>query len=255
MGLPPAYPAEYRETGYRETFQAHRKRARRDKQDDETMTGKYVCPQLLRVKTRRQIIAGYRRKPAWKAMLRDHAHIPEAKCTICNRTHGQEYEKDNGSITIIRLTINHTDRRCYISEEAHNTWDPARMRVECTTCNWMYEKGMIPCPKCLKKGRVHYIRWDESECWSCWVEEHPEEFRKIKERKEKSESTRQTINKERAEKRRKEKVSHPCKFHRIGGWCCLSAIHSQCQYSKTKALKPVPVGCAEAVAKKRMVKA
>src|SRR5512133_1826079 len=180
------------------------------------------CPGIIRVKTRRQLIAGYRRKPAWKAMLRDHAHIPEAECAICRRKHKQIYVKDDGAEITIRLTINHTDRRCYISEEAHNTWNPARMRVECTTCNWMYEKGMIPCPKCLARGRVHYIRWDEGECWSCWVAEHPEEFQKLQEKKAAAEVARKNINHERAEKRRALKVKHPCKFKRISGACQLS---------------------------------
>lgn len=209
-----------------------------------------TCPQLLRVKTRRQIIAGYRRKPAWKAMLRDHAHTPEAECTICNRKHKQIYVKDDGKETVIRLTINHTDRRCYISEEAHNTWDPARMRVECTTCNWMYEKGRIPCPDCLKEGRVHYIRWDEGECWSCWIRKNPDEFKKNQDRKETAEATRKRINKERAEKRRKEKVGHPCKFHRIGGSCGLSRIGVKCPYARTKAEKM----CVDFEAKKKAMK-
>ena len=196
------------------------------------------CPGLLRVKTRRQIIAGYRRKPAWKAMLRDHAHTPEAECTICHRKHLQEYTKDSGAQVKIHLTINHTDRRCYISEEAHNTWDPARMRVECTTCNWMYEKGMIPCPKCLKKGRVHYIRWDEGECWSCWIEGHPEEFKKVQERKRQAEVTRRQINKDRAEKRRNNKVKHPCKKYLASGSCKGSMIGSKCPYGiRTAKLK------------------
>ena len=204
------------------------------------------CPGILRVKTRRQIIAGYRRKPAWKAMLRDHAHVPEAECAICKRKHNQIYEKENGSQVKIHLTINHTDRRCYISEEAHNTWNPSRMRVECTTCNWMYEKGMIPCPDCLKEGKVHYIRWDEGECWSCWVRKNPDEFKKIQDRKAESESTRKQINKDRAEKRRHNKAKHPCVSYRIGGKCGKSAIGSRCTFSPTKALRD----CGDSVAKK-----
>lgn len=210
-----------------------------------------TCPQTLKVKTRRQTIAGYRRKPAWKAMLRDHAHIPEAECAICHRKHGQIYVRDDGKEITIVLTINHTDRRCYLSEEAHNTWDPTRMRVECTTCNWMYEKGMVPCPICLEKGRVHYIRWDEGECWSCWISAHPEEYRKIQERKAMAEQERRRINSERAEKRRRKKVGHPCRSFGFRGQCLLSPIDARCTFSKRKALKPVEQGgCNRAVAKK-----
>jgi hypothetical protein len=61
-------------------------------------------------------------------------------------------------------------------------------------------------------------------------------------------------NKARADRQRKAKVRHPCTHHRIGGICGLSKIDSRCTFSRSKALKPVPVGCPEAVAKKGVKK-
>jgi len=54
-----------------------------------------------------------------------------------------------------------------------------------------------------------------------------------------------------ADKRRALKAQHPCRSHRIGGVCGKSLIRSRCTFSRTKALKPAPVGCPDAVPKKR----
>lgn len=193
-------------------------------------------PKRIQILTRRQQTAKWRRSPRWKRMLAEHAHIPEAECAICHRKHGQEYTKDNGDIIIISLTINHTDRRDYVDEDKYLTWSDSK-RVECTTCNWMYEKGMIPCPDCLKEGRVHYIRWDEGECWSCWIRKHPEEYTKIQKKREDAKQLVKELNAKRAADARANKVKHPCRYYTVLGKCQKSAIGIRCPYAKTKAEK------------------
>jgi len=190
-----------------------------------------TCPAERRVFSRRKLQAKWRRSARWKKMLAFHAHIPEARCAICGRKHLQLYTKRDGKTTLIRLTINHTDRTCYFDEEAYLTWDPARMRVECTTCNWMYEKGMIPCPECLKEGIVTYIRWDEGECFGCWMKKHPDEYQKMVAGREQFKAEIKEHNAQRAAKRRADR--HSCRRHKKGQVCGRSAC--RCTFSSKKA--------------------
>ena len=216
--------------------------------------GQCTNPGTRRVASRRKMQDKWRRSPRWKALLEAHAHTPEAVCVYCGRHHNQPWINSKGDEKITRLTINHTSRHLYASEDLYLTWDPRYMEITCLSCNRQYESGMKPCPDCLKKGKLRYILDRDQECWSCYYEKHPEEKKIKDESRERFEKSVRDYNADQAAKRLKSKVSHPCKFHRIGGWCGLSAIHSQCQYSKTKALKPAPVGCPDVIPKKRMVK-
>ena len=200
-----------------------------------TDEGKVTCPQARRVITRRAETGKWRRDPRWKKVLEEHAYIPEAECSVCHRKHKQHYVKRTGDEKIISLTINHTNRACYLDEDLYLTWNPANMRVECTTCNWMYEKGMIPCPECLKNGFVTYIRWDAGECDTCYFEKHPEVLERINQKRTEQAKSLREFKAARAEKRRKAKVRHPCSLHRIGGKCGKSTIGSRCTYAPTKA--------------------
>jgi hypothetical protein len=109
---------------------------------------------------------------------------------------------------------------------------------------------MKPCPECLKKGKIRYILDRDSECWSCYYEKHPDEKKIKDDARERFEQSVRDYNADQAAKRRKEKVNHPCKSHKIGGACALSPINSQCPYARTKALRD----CNQAVAKKKMVR-
>jgi hypothetical protein len=193
----------------------------------------------------------WRRNPRWKALLEAHAHTPEAVCVYCGRHHGQTWTNSKGDEKVVKLTINHISRHLYASEELYLTWNPQYMEITCLSCNRQYERGMKPCPECLKKGKLSYILDRDQECWSCYYEKHPEEKRIQQESRERFAGAVRDYNAQQAKKRLDKKVQHPCKFHRIGGACQLSLIGSQCHYARTKALKMAPVGCAQAVAKKR----
>ena len=212
--------------------------------------GKCTCPQTRRVFSQRKMLAKWQRDPRWKKMKEEHAWIPEARCVYCGRSHGQIW---NGKP--VQLTINHASRHLYLSEELYLTWDPRYMEITCLSCNRAYERGQKPCPECLKNGKITYILDRETECNSCYLKKNPDKLIEAEQSRQSFKTAVKQANANRAERQRKAKVYHPCTHHRIGGWCGLSAIHSQCQYSKTKALKPAPVGCSEAIAKKRMVKA
>ena len=209
-------------------------------------------PGTRQVATRRKMQDKWRRSPRWKALLAEHAHTPEAECVYCHRKHGQKWTNSKGQEKIARLTINHTSRHLYASEDLYLTWDPRYMEITCLSCNRQYERGMKPCPECLKKGRIRYILDRDQECWSCYYEKHPEEKKIQQESRERFGQAVRDYNAGQAKKRRDRKVKHPCTHHRIGGKCGLSMIGSRCTFARTKALKPAPVGCSSAVAKKRV---
>jgi hypothetical protein len=75
-------------------------------------------------------------------------------------------------------------------------------------------------------------------CWLCHLKQHPEKAKAIKENQDNRESKRKQINKDRAEKRRNNKVKHPCKKYLISGCCKGSMIGSKCPYGiRTAKLK------------------
>ena len=209
-----------------------------------------TCPQTRRTYSRRKLLAKWLRDPRWKRMLAEHAHIPEAECVYCHRKHGQIW---NGKP--VKLTINHASRHLYLSEELYLTWDPQYMEVTCLSCNRHYERGMKPCPACLKKGKLVYILDRDSECNSCYLEKHPLELQKAQEGRELFKKSIKDYNADRARKRKEDKANHPCKSHKIGGTCALVPITAKtddkkCKFTPSKALKM----CDKAVAKKKFVK-
>lgn len=206
--------------------------------------GSVTCPEARRTYSRRKMVAKWLRDPRWKAMLSEHAHIPEAECVYCHRKHGQIW---NGKP--VKLTINHASRHLYLSEELYLTWDPRYMEITCLSCNRKYEHGMKPCPSCLKKGKLVYILDRDSECNSCYLEKHPYEAQKIKEGQESFKGSIRECNKNRANKRRMQKSKHRCKFFGAGQ-NCRTRQGAKCPHAATKAEK----NCVDFEIKKCKVK-
>lgn len=200
------------------------------------------CPQARRVITRRAEQGKWRRSSRWFKMLEEHAHVPGAVCVHCGRHHGQvmidrkgniKYDK-KGNEKRVNLTINHTARHEYNDEELYLTWNENK-EICCTSCNWMYEKGKHPCPDCLKKGIVSYIRWDMQECDTCYYEKHPEILERINQKRGEQASFKKQVSETRNAKNRAAKRDHPCTSRMISGKCKLDGHH--CEHSKTKAEK------------------
>jgi len=204
-----------------------------------------TCPGTRRTASRRKMQDKWRRSPRWKAMLAEHAHTQDAVCVYCGRKHGQKWINSKGDEKKVTLTINHTSRHLYASEDLYLTWDPRYMEIVCVSCNRQYERGMKPCPSCLEKGKMTYILDRDQECWPCYYEKHPDEKRTRDESRARFDQAIKDYNARQATKRRAAKVRHPCKHRRISGACGLSTIGSRCIYSPTKALKM----CADAEAK------
>jgi len=201
------------------------------------------CPETRRVNHRRNEQSKWRRSARWKVFVREHT--VGKICERCGKTHGEVRRDRHGTARVnkrgeeirVILTINHTSRRKYISLEEYCTWDED-CEVCCTVCNWMYEKARVPCPKC----RTVYIRWDESMCLTCYLEEHPEERAKFDAAKEQKEIDRKL----RAKQNRAKKAMHkfPCsrrgmhqKCRRKHGEVCTYSARTwqKCKYAKGKA--------------------
>jgi hypothetical protein len=199
-------------------------------------------PQTRRVIFRRKEQGQWRKTPQWKKTVEDHAHVPEAVCIHCNRKHGQVMIDQNGEAKFnkkgdekkVYLTINHTSRIPYNDFILYTTWDPKWMEICCLACNWAYEKGMKPCPECLKIGVVRYIKWYEPECFSCYLKKNPEVLKRIEETRVQQATASRDHKAAQSEKRRRAKVKHPCTFHGIGQKCRKGGA---CEYSPTKAPK------------------
>ena len=187
-------------------------------------------PAARRTYSRRKLLAKWLRDPRWKAMLAAHAYTPEAECVYCHRKHGQDW---NGKQ--VRLTINHASRHLYLSEELYLTWDSQYMEITCLSCNRKYERGMKPCPACLKKRKLVYILDRDSECNTCYLEKHPTELQRVQIARESFKKSIKDYNADQAKKRREKKVKHHCTYHGIGQKC--RVLGCACPHSPTKAIK------------------
>jgi len=205
--------------------------------------GSVTNPAARRTYSRRKMLAKWLRDPRWKQMLADHAHTPGAECVYCHRKHKQVW---NGKT--VTLTINHASRHLYLSEELYLTWDSQFMEITCLMCNRKYEKGMKPCPSCLKKGKMVYILDRDSECNPCYLEKNQGEAKKAREGCESFKKSIKDYNAGQATRRRKAKVRHPCSYHGINQKCRSNDM--ACPYSPSKAAK----NCFVFHAKKGVVK-
>lgn len=135
-------------------------------------------PQRIQIINRRKQQSKWRKTPQWRSFVELHAHQPDSECAHCHKKHRQVTIKTNGKPRTTYLTVNHISRRKYESFEEYITWDDD-CEVCCTLCNWMFEKGKKPCPKCGER----YIHWMDNECDQCYYKEHPDKL-EAKEKKQ-----------------------------------------------------------------------
>ena len=191
--------------------------------------GHVTCPQARRTKTRRTRKGTVYQSKAWKEKVK--TFVAGKSCEWCGSTE--------------KLLAHHPYRDT--PDAIYQDLYLSGCIVLCNTCHFMFHRRhKRKCPVCGE----HWMDLDVDRCYECHLKATPGLKEWTLEKAEQKERDRKARNAGRAAKRRKEKVSHPCVNHRIGGWCGLSAIHSQCQYAKTKAA----LDCPDFVAKKRMVK-
>lgn len=194
-----------------------------------TDDGKVTCPQATRTINYRKIQIEWRKRPEYKeksaAFLKKNpwcevwlavgVHVPATEIHHPNRwsyQHGFEVYVDfenNGAMAV-------SGNKGGGHYACHNF-----LKV---------------CPICKKKKcNIH------SECCkACHVKKYPAIAAPLEKDEDQKRISR---NFERR------KGEHPCGNHRLSGICKLSKIDSRCIFSPSKALKPVPVGCPQAVAK------
>ena len=198
------------------------------------MTDTVSAPAVRCTRNRRKNKRRIYQSASWKRKKAEF--VKGKKCEWC----GEEEEK--------KLLPHHPYKNT--PDDAYQDLYLSECVVLCQKCHFMFERRhKVICPKCL----TNYMPADPSIncCWQCHLKEHPEEYRKIQERKAVAEQERRRINSERAEKRRRKKVGHPCRSFGFRGQCLLSPIDARCTFSKRKAMKPVEQGgCNRAVAKK-----
>jgi hypothetical protein len=148
-------------------------------------------PQRIQIINRRKEQKKWRRTKEWRAFVDLHAHQPDSECAHCHRKHLQRTVIGYNQVRNTHLTINHTSRRKYESFEEYITWDDD-CEVCCTTCNWMFEKGMKPCPKCGER----YIHWMDSECNTCYYKAHPAKLEEREKKQAKFDKLKRDIKKQ-----------------------------------------------------------
>ena len=163
------------------------------------MSKQFASPENIRTLNHRKRLKKWWNSKEWKEYVRIHT---EGKC--CEECGVKAGEVRNGRRPAI-LTVNHLYRDLYNSLEDYLKFSSDKTQVTCTTCNWLFEKGMNWCPQCRKR----YKKWYQPVCSSCFNETHPE----IKEAREREVAELKSLKKKLAndqKQRVKEwKITHP----------------------------------------------
>ena len=146
-----------------------------------------------------------------------------------------------GSSLIVPATVPHHPYKTSY-KEGYSDLDLSQCVAYCQKCHFAIHHGMKLCETCGE----HYHPWDAPQCRYCFDKANPDIVAKRKRAKEEYERDQRVRKAVAAEKRRHNKVKHPCVSYRIGGKCGKSAIGSRCTFSPTKALRD----CGDSVAKK-----
>ena len=127
-----------------------------------------TCPQAIRTANHRKRLKKWWASKAWKEYVRINT---EGKvCEECGCKAGQ-IKGDRKPAT---LTVNHLYRNLYNSFEEYRKFTVGQTSVACTTCNWMYERGMDVCPVCKSETVAKYKHFRQPMCSACYKKSHPE---------------------------------------------------------------------------------
>lgn len=186
--------------------------------------GHVTNPQTRRTRTRRTKKSKVYQSPEWKARVA--GFVKGKECEWC------------GAKT--KLLAHHPYRDT--PDSIYQDLYLSGCIILCQTCHFMFHRRhKKKCPVC----REHWMDLDVDRCYTCHLKENPGLAEKIQEEKDRQEWDRTVRLKLVAARRRALKAKHPCRLHRIGGVCGLSAISARCPYAPTKALAQ----CGDAIAK------
>jgi hypothetical protein len=162
--------------------------------------GHVTCPQAERTKNHRKRLKRWWASPQWKEYVR--VNTAGKCCEECGAKTGDVINNRKPAV----LTVNHKYRSLYNSFEEYLKFESDRTEVTCTTCNWMFEKGMNCCPRCRK-----YKKWYQPICPTCFKADHPEIQAKIDEQKAAAKALQKKLRAEQKAKIKKWKDEHPLK--------------------------------------------
>ena len=188
--------------------------------------GHVTCPEARRTKNRRKHKAAVYQSASWKKAKAEY--VKGKVCEWCGSTEN--------------LLPHHPWKNT--PDDAYEDLYLSECVAVCGKCHFMFERRhKIICPVC----KENYMPVDPTidRCWSCHLKQHPEKVEKIRQHREHQDQVRKCAKEAAAAKRKALKAQHPCKHHRVGGKCGVSAIGSRCPYARTKAAKQ----CGDFVAK------
>lgn len=123
-----------------------------------------TCQPATLTKSRRKTHASWWRRKEWRTL------VAEKTAGKCCEECGIKQGEIRGGRKPAKLTLDHDNRDSYSCFEAYLEYARDFAPVTCTTCNWLHEKGMQICPRCL----THYKPWRQEYCGTCNLELHPE---------------------------------------------------------------------------------
>lgn len=127
-----------------------------------------TCPQETRTQNHRKRLKKWWSSKAWKAHVAEKTAGKE--CAVCGCKAGQV----KGGRKPAVLTINHLYRTLYNSLEEYLKFETDKVEVTCTTCNWMFEKGMDVCQVCKSDTVAKYKHFRQPMCHACFLDKHPD---------------------------------------------------------------------------------
>lgn len=127
-----------------------------------------TCPQATRTKNHRKRLHKWWESKEWKAHVKEKT--AGKVCAMCKCVAGQVKGERKPAV----LTINHLYRNLYNDLEEYMKFEDGHVEIACTTCNWMFEKGMDVCPACLSDTVAKYKQFRQPVCPACFHKAHPE---------------------------------------------------------------------------------
>lgn len=132
------------------------------------MNGHVTNPGAIRTENHRKRLKKWWQSKEWKEYVK--VHTEGKHCKECGCRTGQVKGERKPAV----LTINHLYRDLYNDFEEYLKFAEDKTEVTCTTCNWMFEKGMDVCPVCFSETVAKYKKWNQPMCSACYNKFHPE---------------------------------------------------------------------------------
>ena len=161
-----------------------------------------TSPGAIRTANHRERLKKWWKSKQWKEYVR--VHTTNQTCKECGCASGQV----KGDRKPATLTINHLYRELYNTFEDYLKFAADKTDVTCTTCNWMFEKGMNVCPVCKDEKTAKYKHWNQPMCNTCFKKAHPEIQEAIDKKKADAKALKKKLMDDQKARVKEYKLSH-----------------------------------------------